>query len=270
LSIRDVGPAPEAVRVIGERHDGLPDGAHTGGAWELGGEIWKPLDGRPYPNCEFHYATDEEEMLKELSGLPLFPENWRIEERNGRRFVVRTKGLVLGSKDFPHSYLTHEHMETIEAGVRAANERGWEINDEIGIAFDPESYDLYVYDLSACQRMTGKAAFAADDTSRLLKFFDQVGWENLAKLRRNGQTQLQNQFIEFRFKYRHVYASFNRPFSLMWASLPGEIELVHEDRANWSEMIPHTWILSAEPLPEDKLKSYELKWAWSPIEHQEG
>ena len=89
LSIRDVSPSPGAVRLTGTRQDGLPDGMHTGGAWLCGEEVWKSLDGRPYANAECHYSTLEADVLEEMADKPLFPRNWRIEEANGRRFLVR-------------------------------------------------------------------------------------------------------------------------------------------------------------------------------------
>lgn len=76
LSIRDVGPHPDAVRLTGMRSDGLPDGVHTGGAWLWGQHgIFKPLDGRPYANAKNHYPTDELTVLELMAGQPLFPRS---------------------------------------------------------------------------------------------------------------------------------------------------------------------------------------------------
>jgi hypothetical protein len=115
----------------------MPSGVHTGGAWELNGEIWKPLDGRPFANADCHLPTDELDCLETFAGMPLFPQNWRKETVNGRNFIVRQKGFLL-PEDRPFD--KHEALQ-IEMAIRYMNASGWELNDELVIAQDPTTYD---------------------------------------------------------------------------------------------------------------------------------
>jgi hypothetical protein len=142
LSIRDVSPGDGAVRLTGTHPSGIPDGIHTGGAWLLGNEVWKPLDGRPFSNSECQVQTREDEVLALMAGEPLFPRNWRVEERHGRRFLVRQKALII-PRDVPYSDLNKEHMLLVESGMRALNARGWETGEELGVAFDQDSCELF-------------------------------------------------------------------------------------------------------------------------------
>ena len=267
LSIRDVSPAPEAVRLTGKRADGLPDGFHTGGAWLLGEEVWKPLDGRPYANAEGHYPTLEAECLEEMAGQPLFPRNWRIEEQNGRRFIVRKKATIIG-QDIDYKSMTLPRLLEVERGVRALNRAGWEINDPITLGFDDDLYALFLLDLSAAGRMPNKGCCVADDTWRLEKFFELCKADLLIKLRRNARhVTAEIPFILEHPNHRHVYGSFNRPIDGMWARLPGEPVFVHTPygSANWTESVPHTWVVTTEPLDDETLERYELRWGWSPV-----
>jgi len=266
LSIRDVSPGSGAVRLTGTQSTGLPSGFHTGGAWLLDDEVWKPLDGRPWANSPNHYPTEEAECLEALAGLPLFPRNWRIEERNGRRFVVRKKAHLIPD-DLDYSHLTNKQILLVEQGIREANRRGWEIGDDIALAIDLDTYELFLYDLSTAHHRNGVGCYAADDEWRIARFFELCGVEFLKKLRSNG-SHCNGRLLEI-MPYRHdgyvhTYASFNRPASPVWASIP-DARYIHEDRANWTEAVPHTWILTQEPLNDEMLQRYELLWAWSPI-----
>lgn len=261
LSIRDIAPAPDAERITGTRPDGLPDGFHTGGAWRVGDEVWKPLDGRPWANADCHVATREAEVLEFMAGQPLFPRNWRIEEANGRRFLVRKFAHVVD--DF--SQLDHDQLLYVERGVRALNAAGWEVNDALSLAFDLDSYELFLVDLSAVQPMTGTGAYAADEDWRLKQLFRAAGFESLARLRERARSVVANiPFLENkRAGFVHVYASFARPLG-NWAKIPESV-FVHTDGANWSESIPHTWVVTKEPLADNVCQRYELRYGWSPI-----
>ena len=262
LSIRDIAPTPDAERLTGTRPDGLPDGFHTGGAWKVGDEVWKPLDCRPYANADCHVSTREDEVLEAMVGQPLFPRNWRVEEANGRRFLVRKFAHIVD--DF--SQLSYEQVLEVERGVRALNAAGWEIGDAISLAFDLDSYELFIVDLSNAQKMTGTGAFAADEDWRVRKVFELAGFGALSKLRQHAFHVITG--IDFlddkREGFVHVYASFNRPLG-MWAKIPDSV-FVHTDKANWSEQIPHTWVVTKEPLADDVCSRYELKHGWSPIQ----
>lgn len=226
--------------------------------------VYKPLDGRPWANADCHCPTLEAEMLEECSDLSLFPKNWRIETHNGRRFLVRKKAYIYRTEEDYRSLSKSDVIE-IEASIREANRRGWEINDPIVIGYLDGHH--FIVDLSSCQRMTGKCAFAADEEWRIFRFFEMCGYNRLVMLRRNGSSLVDplRRLDRDKMDHRHVYASFNRPLSLVWASLPGDPVLEHNDRMNWKTMQPYTWIITDEPLSDDICYRYELTWAWSPI-----
>jgi hypothetical protein len=261
LSIRDVAPCEGAERLTGTRPDGLPDGVHTGGAWLVGGLVYKPLDGRPYMNAECHIATQEAECLEAMAGRDLFPRNWWIEERNGRRFLVRRKAYILEPGDMDKDMLLR-----VERAVRGMNAAGWEMGDAISIGLDPKTYEYFIVDLSSAHRMTGKGAWAANDWTHIRRLFEAAGADWLLLFRQNARNVTHSaEWTLEHYGYEHVYASFPRPISLMWASL-GDVLLVHTERANWGKAIPHTWVVSREPLDEDMLRRYELTWGWSPFD----
>jgi hypothetical protein len=116
-----------------------------------------------------------------------------------------------------------------------------------------------------------------DDWYHMKKVFEYAGRDWLVNWRENARTKL----IEFRqakifdrkdievpdFMPNHVYGSFNRPLSFLWAKFPVKAFLVHPTLGtSWEHGIPFTYILSEERIPEEMLKSYELLWGWSRIE----
>lgn len=266
LSIRDVPPHPDAERLTGRRQDGLQNGFHTGGAWLWEGEVYQPLDGRPYANADYHTPLpDVERCLTLMAGNPLFPKNWRVEELNSRRFLVRKQAYVVSD---PHK-LTKANLLKVEAGIRELNRNNWEVGDEIQLAFDRDLMELFITDLSACHPQQGGAAFAADEEWRVMRLFKSAGYEPLAKLREHGRHALYSIFfMEDKFgidvrDYNFIYASLKRPLSRVWATLPDTAYVAYNwEPPSWQTMQPHTWILSPEPLPAEKVYDYKLSLAW--------
>jgi len=81
IEIRNVPPGPGFTRLDGKTNGDLPEGVHTGGVWVSpdGAEYWKPLDGRPWVNADYHVPTREAECLEMMAREPAFPRNWRVE-----------------------------------------------------------------------------------------------------------------------------------------------------------------------------------------------
>jgi hypothetical protein len=266
ISIRDVSPSPDAIRLTGTRPDGLPDGVHTGGAWLLPDDtVWKPLDGRPYVNCEFHYPTKEAECLEVMADRPLFPRNWWLAQRNGRSWLVRKKAWVFGQcPELGLKDLKLDQILLIEQGVRDLNQHHWELGDSVSIALDPD-YNLFLLDLSCANETHGWGIYVADDEWRILRFFNEVGATRLSRRRERARHTVSDlRFTVEHRGYKHVYGSYSRPISNIWATIPGAV-FIHEDYPNWEKAIPHTWVITQEPLAEDILTRYELVWGWSPI-----
>ncbi len=266
-SIRDTPPGPGAVRLTGTRVDGLPDGVHTGGAWLMPDDtVWKPLDGRPYANCEFHFPTKEYECLLLMQGFSLFPKNWKYVYQNKRAWLVRKKALVYG-RDIPMSDLGVENLFMIEQAVRNLNQHYWEIGDDISVAHDGETGELFILDLSTAHEQHGVAAYAPDDEFHIHKLFDQSGAHRLV-LRRQKAKHLVSEWswtIEHE-GYKYVYGSYSRPISNLWAR-ELNAHFVHNDYANWDIQLPWTWVVTQKSLDADTLARYELVWAWSPLEY---
>ncbi len=270
VSVRDVPPHPDAYKIEATRWDGVAEGAHTGGAWVIGNEVWKALDGRPYANCDYQYQTQEAELLEVMAGRPLFPRNWRIEQAVGRSWLVRQRATVVEP-----TQLHRKALFRIEASVREANALGWEIGDVITLARDPETFELFILDLSCAHHLTGTGAFAADETSRILRLFEAASAFGLVELRRSARHLIspfafldrhpELSSADWR-EWRHVYASYYRPISKTWAArLPQDAVL--EDVRDRTPDLPHTWIVTRQPMDPDVVRAYELEWGWSPIEH---
>jgi hypothetical protein len=179
LSIRDVAPGPDAVRLTGNRANGGSDGFHTGGAWLYQGKVWKPLDGRPYANANIHVETNEEDCLTALQGKPLFPKNWEIKEANGRRFIVRDHVPTFPGGNLS---LTKAQIQEIDRGIAQMNASKWEVNDDLVIGKD-RGGRLFIVDLSAANYTTGTHAYAADDWSHFAKLCEQAGFKDIPAMK---------------------------------------------------------------------------------------
>lgn len=263
LSIRDVGPHTDATRLTGNTPDGLPSGLHTGGAWLWNDEVWKPLDGRPYANCPYHYSTLEYEALVIMQGTPLFPLNWRWEERNEREFIVRPKAHI-GGDEWPYTDLELEEILQVEEAVIALNKAGFVLGDEIALARDPQSYELFFYDLSNAQRIAD-----ANDFQRVTKFMELCGYSKLTNLRRRGSGAIDPLVFAYMgcdsADYHYVYASTARLASLGWMRFDQVPVILHNESPNSQNGIPHSWIITKGPLSSEEIYRYELTLAFRPL-----
>jgi len=275
LSIRDVAPGPGFSRLTGTRLDGLPDGIHTGGAWlsSDGREVWKPMDCRPFANAECHVPTEEYAALEMMAGQPAFPRNWRVEERNGRRFLVRARALLVPGDEISPSALQIEDLETVEAGLRALNSRYWALGDVVSVAFDVEC-GPFILDLSNVHREL--PPMPADDEWRFLDWLKRLGFDRLARLREDAchachavhtiEVQLGRNTDGWPGpEWTHVYASLSRPISGMWATINDAYYVA----ADYGATGVWTWVVTPRPLDPSILKRYELVWGWAPIAYEE-
>ncbi len=265
ISIRDVSPHPDAVRLTGTNSQGLPSGMHTGGAWLLNGYIYKPLDARPHAGSLYHYGTLELECLLAMQGLPLFPVNWWVEKHHDRFFLVRPQGHLIPD-EIPYSEIDRTKALYVEDGVRALNLRGWELGDPIELASDPgKRYPLYLYDLSNATRMNGAGCCAADDDYRIAQFFKTTGNEWLYKLRCNARKVWSDLLLHPEHTeehYTHVYASMYRP---IWIGL--NIKGAHfvHSHPSLQDARAHTWIATQGALPDDLVKRYEFQLGYASL-----
>jgi hypothetical protein len=287
-TIRDVAPHPDAVRLTGSLAIARrSNGYHSGGAWLLEGEVWKPLDGCVDGSAVTHVPTLEERVLTEMAGQSLFPENFRFVNRNGRRWVVRPQSTIVGTDGdndvfvelIPYTFLTAEQVLEVEAGVRNLNAHGWEVNDEIQVAFGPKSpYPLFLYDLSAAQYRGPDDMWQADDHAYLERFMAAAGHQYHLTLRKKARSAYIDVKTEIQLGLRdgdpdlifHVYANMYRPFMSFISWWPKEIERIvvaPEESPSWSKVVPHEWIFTREPIPTEFAKRYDLQWAYSPIEY---
>jgi len=254
LKMRDVAPFAGAQRLTGMRPDGLPDGVHTGGAWKHDRLVYKPLDGRPWANAEHHLRTNEAAILERMAGKPGFPRNWLIAERHGRYFLVRHVAQVVPD-DIPYSALGRDDALEVEAAVRALNAEGWEIGDAIRVAIDDHG-QLFLLDLSNAGP-TGPV-WPADDSQRVLRWFDEAGFGELARLRREGRRAIPRDPRQARH-LQHVYARARDT----GAPLPPGV-MVQPAGAGLAGV--QEWLLAPEPLAPETCRALGAAWAWSPLE----
>jgi hypothetical protein len=258
LKIRDVPPFEGAVRLTGTRPDGLPDGVHTGGAWRYQRLVYKPLDGRPWANAEHHLRTNEAAILERLAGKPGFPRNWLIAQRRGRYFLVRHAAQVI-PEDFPYASLRHEDALQVEAAVRTLNAEGWELGDALRVAIDDVG-QLFLLDLSNAGPIG--PMWMADDSQRVLRWFEEAGFHGLARLRREGQRAVPRGPGPAR-RLQHVYARARDT----GAPLPAGVVVKPAGSALGEA---HEWLLAPEPLAQDTCRALGAAWAWSPLEQRTG
>lgn len=291
LALGDVSPGPDFKRMgTTIRPDGLYDGLHCGGAWltpdEL--EVWKPLDARPYPNAGVRYPTDEDRCLTEMAGKPGFPLNWRVEERNGRRWLVRPR-CYLWPQD--KDVLPHPELEVflmVEEALRAMNAAGWEYGDLPQLAYDPTISEWFLLDCSAAFK-PDKWQMDNGDEWRIPRWFELMGLEWLARLRRRGRHLanviqmpllypleardlcLGNCFYpcsdDEQRRYRYIYASRNRPMSALWARIPKPehskgVRYIDGEMGKWP--VVYTWAVSDFALDDETIFQYELTLAYRP------
>lgn len=270
--MRENKPRIHAISIIRNRPDGLPDGVHCGAWLDVDtNKVWKLLYGRPYANADVIVRTHEDEFLTKFADTPYFPKNWEVLPSNNLWWLVRPKVEVFADEDY--ASLPNDTLLNIEKAILEVNRKGWALNDYITLAFDHSIGEYMILDLStACEDPQ------ADDWFRIEQLFTLCKREHILKLRSNARTVLHNlrygtllfdkhgQQLErdAALQYKHVYASFNRPMSAIWATLPDAM-YIQEEHAYWEEgkMIPWTWIVTKEPLTEEKIYSYELRWGWS-------
>lgn len=265
VSMRENKPRVHAVCINRSRPDGLPDGIHCGAWLDVDTrKVWKSLYGRPWINADWIVRTQEDEFLEKFAGQPYFPRNWEVKPSNGLWWLVRDEAITFNESEYRD--LDNETILDVEQAIMKVNSEGWAINDYITLLIDKGSYEYFIGDLS-CAHPDKEA----DDWLHIERFFRICGREHLNVLRSNARTIIHELYFnpEWREKYqngkeyRHVYASFNRPVSGLWASL-GDALYVQEDKLGGEgEMIPFTWIITREPLDKDTIYRYELKWGWS-------
>lgn len=286
LELGNVPPGPDFTKMeMGRGLNGLSEGVHTGGPWLSpdGREVWKPLDALPYPNATERYPTNEAECLEAMAGKPGFVRNWRIEEQNGRRWLVRPlcwlwpqdDGIGCGA----------DTVLAVEQAVYDLNAAGWEAfgSDLPQVAVDPNG-NWFILDLSAAHHPAKWQSNWHGDRDRVWTWMERVGYSRLADFRRRGRDVQHHISLSHIFKnwmgepyrvddvfykvskderqgYRYIYASTYRPMSPIWASIDGAKFL--DADTSLSPRV-HTWIASTRLLDQEILDRYQLTFAYRP------
>jgi len=268
LSIRDITPGDGAQLIHNGNNpiNGLSEGAHTGGAYLFNGLVYKPLDCRPFPNCECCYSTAEAVCLEANADLPFFPHNWHVEERNGRHWLVRQPARIMGAA-FALDTISESTCLEMERAVQSLNARGWGVCDDIVLGVDADG-QWFIVDLSNAHLFGNPNA--ADDSEEVLRFLGKVR-PDLARLRRDGRYIVQTLFTawaeskkldqtgadDLYQEYRQalgkpwVYVSFGKRINEKPGHCPDDVYLLHEPAPEPGESAPHTWVLCEHELPGD-------------------
>lgn len=253
-------PRKGCTLIRSTRPDNLPDGVHCG-AWRCGTEVYKSLltsEVNGWPS----YRTQEDAFLEHNADLRFFPPSWRVEDVEGRPWLIRPwTPYIFDSRSKLRSQVSAALALALEQSVREVNRRGWVIQDALSLGYLHGHY--FVVDASTAYHYQDRQG-NADDTTHILRFFRWAGLDWLANWRSTARDFLfTDMFCVDYPQHRHVYGSFYRPIDRIWARrLPANTLFYHQERR---QHIPHTWVITTEALPPDVIKSYELRWGWSPI-----
>lgn len=266
------------------RPDGLPDGVHTDGGYFSPDEqeFYKPLDAKPCPNAEYRIPTDEDECLAAMRGVAGFLQEWHVEERNGRRWLVMPRLWFWPQESDVVLPPSMDELMTVENALREMNRRGWEYNDLPQLAFT-EDRRPFLVDFSIAHHPDKWRNDWHSDEMNCNRWWALVN-KTTSQLRQRGRhvyhavqlpdlqakddpepKRVMDVFYDVeepeRREHVHVYASRNRPMSAIWAKIP-DAKFLDADRSQ--EPRVHTWVVSKEPLNDDTQYRYELTKAWSP------
>ncbi len=269
IALRSVSPGEGFTRMeIPER-----EGGHTGGVYLApdGQEVWKPLDGRPDADADFHLPTHEETVLRLMAGTVGFPQNWRVEEADGRRWLVRKLACII-PETYERIMLTLDTVLQVERAVRALNAKKWVLNGELRVAIDPDTYEPFLLGLATVQPGKGPEAPLLRQANDFLLFerwaSEVAGFEGLILLRRAARKVARSiDWLEGPYGKTHawVYGSEYRPIDSTWASIPDAVYL-HADKAATGVW---TWVVVPEPMSDDLLDRYQLRWGYGPVRYEE-
>lgn len=282
IKIRSIAPGPDFSRLEADETNGLPDGLHTGGAWLSpdGSEVWKPLDGRPAVNADFHLPTQEAKCLEAMAGKPAFPRNWRVEEAgevtvNGvtytRRWLVRDKAILVPD-DFPAHKMSLDDVYEVEQGARAMDRARWSVGDHLSVAYDRRGR-VFILDLSCAYKVSVSDPPPMNE-HRFRRWARAMGFDVLVAIREHAEQLTTDLSVidEYgdEYWYARVYASRSRPITGFWADIDDAV-YVHNDPDGqvFNETGVWTWVITPEPLSESVVYDYELTWGWSPVDNEE-
>lgn len=232
-------------------------GEHTGGPFVSpdGEELWKPLDCLPYPNALHRVATREDEILELLADTPGFPRNWRVEQANGRGFLVRKRAYLAPEEEA----LRLEQILHIEEALLTLNGARWTLNDRLQVAIDPDTYEPFVLDLSAACPMTW-----ADDWRRFQDWAQALGATDLIALRQHARHAVGSaSWRREHPDHQWIYGSWHRPYGPFFPGkdIPGALYV----DANKGITDFHTWVIVPAPLAPEIVARYQLRLGWRPI-----
>ena len=247
------------------------EGQHTGGVYLSpdGQEVWKPLDGRPEPGASFHLATHEEVVLALMAGRTGFPKNWRVEEANGRRWLVRKLAYPV-PEVYERIMLTLDVVLQVEQAVRALNGKKWVLGSDLRVAIDADTYEPFLLGLATVQPGKGPEASLlrqANDSTLFERWASEVaGYGALVLYRRAARGVVRSaDWLEGPYgqSHRWVYASERRPIDSSWADIPGAVYVP----SSWEATGVWTWVVVPGPLGDDLADRYQLRWGYGPIQY---
>ena len=230
---------------------------HTGGVIVEDGTVLKPLLGFPAMNAPYPIATNEYKAIKDLEDLSHIPKGATKIIVDGIPHMRRENLRIFTEDDYKS--LGNKHLISIENTIWEAQRRGWDIGDWIQLGQSKKSpYEIVIYDWSTAR----KADKYSNPDLYITRLWKDAGHERYAKAREwaiveRSMERINQIKLGTRIPYQYTYMSFSRPVSWMWAELPEDtlIKQVKIDES-WK---PFSLIHTVEPLPQEKIKSYELR-----------
>lgn len=239
---------------------------HTEGIKIENDKVLKPLVGRIRWQGKIEkHETQEYQAIKELGDLPHIPKDVTMVNRNGVPHLKRDNYLILEDSDY--KTLNRDDLISIEKTIREANNRGWNINDEIQVGVDTKRSEYVVYDWSASFKRTSDVQKTNDEvTANILinKLWNKARYTDYIQAREWADKERFKQRIEGykrgdKPKYNYTYMSFARPASFLISKrdIP-EGDIIVQDIQRSKPWQPLGLIHTEKPIPQNILKMTEL------------
>lgn len=259
-----ISPGEGFTKLCPPPYRNLPEGRHTGGPWLSpdGSEVWKLAHGGRWINNMLEVTpTAEAACMQACAGEPGFLPlgAWRTGHTGGWKdgwdWIIKPRMVVVeeGVK------VSRQTAITMERAVRAMNELGWVMQDNVRVATYQGKPILL--DLSTARFWAQPSNWSFyDDQSYVNRFFRWHGHDRLAALREAAQSIWNDYDIEERYDLRRAYP-FVYATDCLECELPTDAMFIMSPTG-----IPcQAWVASQVPVEDEFVFKNELEWVTAPL-----